>query len=63
VENNKGGIEMLFSAGMFIAAGATITIALLDKMCEELQYLLGRHVLKIDFTNYRFCSCDLFLRN
>lgn len=30
------GVHLMFSTGMFLAAGATIGVALLDKLCEEL---------------------------
>jgi hypothetical protein len=37
----------MFSVGLLLSAGATITIALLDKMCEELQFYWVGTFLKL----------------
>ena len=38
---------MLFSAGMFIAAGGVIAVALVDKVCEELGWYWLSTVVKL----------------
>lgn len=52
---------MLFSAGMFIAAGATITIALLDKLCEQLHIYWLSTFLKLILPIIGFALAIYFL--
>jgi hypothetical protein len=52
---------MLFGPGMFLAAGATIGVALLDKVCEELGFNWLGTVIKLILPIVGFALAIYFL--
>jgi hypothetical protein len=52
---------MFFGTGMFLAAGATLGIALVDKVCEDLGIFWLNTVLRLILPIVGFGLCVYFL--